>query len=117
MSTEPILQGDWIKSGTHVDLIGAYRPDMREADDLLLLKSNFFVDARETAIHDIGELAIPIHAGIIKEEAVKADLYQLCCGKVGRETEDEITLFKNGGGAHLYLMRALYIMEKSAMVK
>jgi len=112
MSTAPFILGDWIKPGTHVDLIGAYRPDMREADDSLLLKSRIFVDARETAIHDIGELAIPIKQGIIDESAVLGDFYQLCNGKQGRQTKDDITLFKNGGGAHLDLMTALYIMEK-----
>lgn len=110
MSTTPFIKGDWIKEGTHVDLIGAYRPDMREADDSLLLKSRIFVDARETAIHDIGELAIPIKEGIITEDAVIADFYQLCNGIKGRTTDKEITLFKNGGGAHLDLMTALYIM-------
>lgn len=111
MSTASFIMGDWIKQGTHVDLIGAYRPDMREADDALLLKSRIFVDARETAIHDIGELAIPIKEGVITEEAIVADFYQLCNGEAGRQTDKEITLFKNGGGAHLDLMTALYIME------
>ncbi len=111
MSTTSFIKGEWIKQGAHVDLIGAYRPDMREADDSLLVKSRIFVDARETAIHDIGELAIPIKEGVITEDAVIADFYQLCNGVKGRQTDKEITLFKNGGGAHLDLMTALYIME------
>ncbi|WP_435236363.1 ornithine cyclodeaminase family protein [Psychromonas sp. PT13] len=111
MATEPFIRGEWIKAGTHVDLIGAYRPDMREADDSLLLTSRIFVDARETAIHDIGELAIPIKEKVISEDVIVADFYQLCNGEQGRQTEQEITLFKNGGGAHLDLMTALYIMK------
>lgn len=111
MSTSPFIKGEWIKAGTHVDLIGAYRPDMREADDSLLVKSRIFIDAQETAIHDIGELAIPIKNGVISEDQIIADFYQLCNGCKGRESDDEITLFKNGGGAHLDLMTALYIME------
>jgi ornithine cyclodeaminase len=111
MSTSPFIKGEWIKAGTHVDLIGAYRPDMREADDSLLVKSRIFVDSRETAIHDIGELAIPIKNGIIKEDDVIADFYQLCNDAQGRKTDAEITLFKNGGGAHLDLMTALYIKK------
>jgi len=111
MSTSPFIKGEWIKAGTHVDLIGAYRPDMREADDSLLVKSRIFVDSRETAIHDIGELAIPIKNGIIKEDDVIADFYQLCNDGQGRKTDAEITLFKNGGGAHLDLMTALYIKK------
>ncbi|MDV7104878.1 hypothetical protein R3X26_10750 [Vibrio sp. TH_r3] len=111
MSTSPLIMGDWIKPGTHVDLIGAYRPDMREADDTLLSKSSIFVDARETAIYDIGELAIPINNGTITEEAIGADFYQLCRGAKGRQSQQEITLFKNGGGAHLDLMTALYVLD------
>ncbi|WP_441003756.1 ornithine cyclodeaminase family protein [Pseudocolwellia agarivorans] len=113
MSTSSFIKGDWIKAGTHVDLIGAYRPDMREADDDLIAKSRIFVDSRATAIHDIGELAKPIENGAIKEEDVIADFYQLCNNQQGRKTETEITLFKNGGGAHLDLMTALYIMQKA----
>ncbi len=113
MSTSPVIRGDWITPGTHVDLIGAYRPDMREADDNLLKKATLFVDARETTIHDIGELIIPIKTGVISEEDIKADLYDLCNGAAGRTSENEITLFKNGGGAHLDLMTALYIQETS----
>ncbi|WP_028867244.1 ornithine cyclodeaminase family protein [Psychromonas arctica] len=111
MSTSSFIKGEWIKAGTHVDLIGAYRPDMREADDSLLIKSRIFVDSRDTAIHDIGELAKPIKDGIIKESDVLADFYQLCNDGQGRQSESEITLFKNGGGAHLDLMTALYIMK------
>jgi ornithine cyclodeaminase len=111
MSTSSFIKGEWIKAGTHVDLIGAYRPDMREADDALLIKSRIFVDSRETAIHDIGELATPIKAGVIKETDVVADFYQLCNDGQGRQSETEITLFKNGGGAHLDLITALYIMK------
>jgi len=111
MSIEPVLKGEWIKPGTHVDLIGAYRPDMRESDDQLISTGSLFVDARETTIHDIGELIIPIKNGVISEDDVKGDLYDLCNGASGRTSEDEITLFKNGGGAHLDLMTALYIQK------
>ena len=111
MSSDPVIEGDWVKKGTHIDLIGAYRPDMREADDCLIAKSSVFVDARETTVHDIGELIIPIENGVITESDVKGDLYDLCNGGPGRTSDDEVTLFKNGGGAHLDLMTALYIMS------
>lgn len=111
LSIEPILKGEWIKAGTHVDLIGAFRPDMREADDTLIQKGSIFVDAFETTVHDIGELMIPIKNGVITENDVKGDLYNLCQGAKGRQSEDEITIFKNGGGAHLDLMTALYIQK------
>jgi ornithine cyclodeaminase/alanine dehydrogenase-like protein (mu-crystallin family) len=111
MSTQPVLKGDWIKPGTHVDLIGAYRPDMREGDDKLISMGDLFVDARETTLHDIGELAIPIANAVITEDFIKADFYDLCNAATGRTSDEAITVFKNGGGAHLDLMTALYIRD------
>ena len=109
MSTEPLIKGDWLRAGTHVDLIGAYRPDMREVDDAALQRSRIFVDSRETTIHHIGELKIPIGEGAISADDVIADYYALDAFK--RRSPDEITLFKNGGGAHLDLMTCRYILD------
>lgn len=104
---QPILQGEWLKPGTHVDLIGAYTADMREADDLCLQRGSLFVDARKTTIHHIGELMIPLASGAISETDVLADLSDLCQQThPGRQADDEITVFKNGGGGHLDLMCA-----------
>lgn len=109
MATAPVLQGDWVEPGSHVDLIGAFRPDMREADDTLIGKAEIFVDSRETAIHDIGELAIPLAAGLISQSDVRGDLQDLVAGRTGRSGPQAITLYKNGGGAHLDLMTAKVI--------
>ncbi|MDO5620748.1 MAG: ornithine cyclodeaminase [Paracoccus sp. (in: a-proteobacteria)] len=111
MARSPVIRGDWVRPGTHIDLIGAYKADMREADDALIAKGRLFVDSRETTIHHIGELMIPLAAGVISENDVLGDLYDLVGGQPGRRTADEITLFKNGGGAHLDLMTAAYIMQ------
>lgn len=113
MAKEPVLKGEWVQPGTHVDLIGAFRPDMREADDDLMLKGRLFVDARETTIGEIGELMIPMAAGVFDENHVIADFRDLCGGAPGRGSDQEITLFKNGGGAHLDLMTAKMIVDKS----
>ena len=75
MSTEAILKGEWLRPGQHVDLIGAYRPDMREADDEVLRRGRIFVDCRETTIEHIGELLIPISEGVIHESDIIADYY------------------------------------------
>ncbi len=112
MTKTPILRGEWIKPGTHVDLIGAYRPDMREADDELMRKAEIFVDSRETTMEDIGELAIPLASGVINEEDVLGDFYDLCNGGKGRSSAEAVTLFKNGGGAHLDLMTGSVIYDK-----
>ena len=115
MAREPVLRGSWIRPGTHVDLIGAYKTDMREADDALISAASLFVDSRETTIDHIGELTIPIASGVISAEAVRGDLYDLVQGRAGgRSGAGEITVFKNGGGAHLDLMTARYISEKAA---
>jgi ornithine cyclodeaminase len=114
MARAPVLRGGWIRPGTHVDLIGAYKADMREADDALIAGGSLFVDSRETTIAHIGELAIPIASGAIAADAVRGDLYDLVQGRAGRRSEDEITVYKNGGGAHLDLMTARYIAAKAA---
>jgi ornithine cyclodeaminase len=108
MSTEPVLKGAWLKAGQHVDLIGAYRPDMREADDEVLTRGKVFVDSFDTTLDHIGELKTPIAEGVIARDDVLGDYY----GAAGflRQPED-ITVFKNGGGAHLDLMTARYILE------
>lgn len=106
MSLEPLIRGAWLKPGTHIDLIGAYRPDMREADDEAMRRARVFVDARATTIHHIGELMDPIASGAIAEGDVIADFYDLASGRFARGSDDEVTLCKNGGGAHLDLMVA-----------
>lgn len=111
MAKEPWLRGDWLQPGTHIDLIGAFRPDMREADDATLRRSRLFCDARATVLHHIGEFRDPLARGVIAETDVVADFYDIAAGRFRRDSADEITLCKNGGGAHLDLMTARFIRE------
>ncbi|MCQ0970200.1 ornithine cyclodeaminase [Paracoccus sp. TK19116] len=111
MAREPVLRGDWVRPGTHVDLVGAFRPDMREADDALLRRARIFVDSRETTLDHIGELKIPLSAGVITRESILGDFHDLEAGRSGRSDDEEITMFKNGGGAHLDLMIAEAIID------
>ena len=106
VSATPVLHGDWLRPGTHVDLIGAYRADMREADDTLLKRGRLFVDSRETTLHHIGELKIPLETGTIADSDILGDFYDLKAGRAGRRNPEDITVFKNGGGAHLDVMAA-----------
>ena len=110
MATDPVLRGDWLRPGCHVDLIGAYRPDMREADDSALTRARIFVDSRDTVLGHIGELKDPIARGVLTPEDVVADFYDLPAFR--RRSAEEITLFKNGGGAHLDLMTARHILDR-----
>ena len=112
MATEPLIKGEWLQPGQHLDLIGAYRPDMREVDDAAMARARVFVDARATTVHHIGELMAPIRSGAITEADVLADFYDIASGAFARRSDDEITIAKNGGGAHLDLMTAGYIMER-----
>ncbi len=117
LAREPVLRREWIRPGTHVDLIGAYKADMREADDALISAGSLFVDSRETTIGHIGELLIPIAKGVITADAVRGDFYDMIKDpSCGRRAESEITIFKNGGGGHLDLMTAQYICKKSGAV-
>ena len=110
MATEPIIKGDWLQPGQHLDLIGAYTPAMREVDDVAMSRARLFVDARTTTIHHIGEIMAPIASGAIRESAVIADFYD-DAATFSRRSADEITIAKNGGGAHLDLMTATYIAK------
>lgn len=109
MATEPLIRGDWLRAGQHLDLIGAYTPAMREVDDSAMARARVFVDSRATTLHHIGELMAPIASGAITEGDVVADFYDLASGRFARRSEAEITIAKNGGGAHLDLMTAAYI--------
>ncbi len=112
MSTEPLIKGDWLRPGQHLDLIGAYTPAMREVDDAVMARAAIFVDARATTVHHIGELMRPIASGVITAADVRADFYDIAGGGFARRSADEITVAKNGGGAHLDLMTARYILER-----
>jgi ornithine cyclodeaminase len=109
MTTAPIIQGDWLRPGQHLNMIGAYRPDMREADDAALQKSKLFVDSYDTTLGHIGELKIPLESGAIDRSHLRADYYDLEAFEAG---PDDITVFKNGGGAHLDLMTARYVLDQ-----
>ncbi|MGC1505211.1 MAG: ornithine cyclodeaminase [Sulfitobacter sp.] len=110
MSTDPLIKGAWLRPGQHFDLIGAYRPDMREVDDAAIQRSRVFVDSFDTTIGHIGEINIPLETGAITRDHLIADYYTMDAFK--RQSADEITLFKNGGGAHLDLMTSRYILDR-----
>ncbi|MCC1480245.1 ornithine cyclodeaminase family protein [Roseibaca sp. Y0-43] len=111
MSTEPLLRGDWLRPGQHIDLIGAFRPDMREADDTAMKRAALFVDSFDTTLDHIGELKIPLEQGVIERADILADFYGVADGSFSRPSPDAITICKNGGGAHLDLMTSCYILE------
>ncbi|HZD26593.1 MAG TPA: ornithine cyclodeaminase family protein [Alphaproteobacteria bacterium] len=100
LSAVPLVQGAWLQPGSHLDLVGAFRPDMRESDDAAVRRARIFVDTRAGALSEGGDLAIPLSEGVITEADVQADLFELARGeRPGRGADDEITLFKSVGTA------------------
>lgn len=100
MSIEPLITGKLLKAGQHLDMVGAYRPDMREADDDCLLRSRIVVDNYQGALKETGDLAIPLKNGVISRENIEADLFELCKKqKQFVRDEQDITFFKSVGHA------------------
>ncbi|CAM4056297.1 ornithine cyclodeaminase family protein [Palleronia rufa] len=108
MAAAPVLSGEMVPDGAHVDLIGAFRKDMREADDALMKRGAIYVDSKATTIDHIGELTIPLSEGTIARDDILGDLYDLVADRPDR-ADGAVTVFKNGGGAHLDLMIADWI--------
>jgi len=112
MATEPLIRGAWLKPGAHVDLVGGFTPEMRESDDEAVLRASVFVDSFETTVGVAGDIVQPMTAGVLAEADIRSDLYGLCRGDhPGRNAADEITLYKNGGGAHLDLFTARHLVK------
>ncbi|MGI9202616.1 MAG: ornithine cyclodeaminase family protein [Woeseiaceae bacterium] len=99
-SPSPIVFGDWITAGTHMDFVGSHEPDKRECDDEVARISKIYVDVLETAMREAGDILIPLKNGVITKEQIIGDLSDLTRGTVsGRTSEEEITLFKSTGSS------------------
>ncbi len=100
LSTEPLVHGRWLRPGQHLDLIGAYRPDMREVDEVAVRRADLYVDTRAGALVEAGELVQSLSAGVIQPSDIRGELSELARGVVaGRRDANAITLFKSVGTA------------------
>ena len=109
----PLVLGAWLRPGQHLDLVGGYKPEMREADSDAFERARVFVDARETTVGICGDLLEPIREGRFSADRIEGDLFDLCRnGLPSPRAADDITLFKNGGGGHLDLMTASYYRDR-----
>jgi alanine dehydrogenase len=114
MTIEPLILGKWLRPGQHVDLVGGYLQHMREADDEAVSRARVFVDARFTAADHAGDICQPLASGIITDADI-TDTFELARGeKPGRQSDQEITLFKSGGGGHEDLGAAQHILAQLA---
>jgi len=112
LSSEPLVRGDWLRPGTHVDCVGAFKPGMRETDDEVARRARIFVDTRAGAFAEAGDILQPLQAGVIGKEAVLGELAELCRGTVeGRASAGEITLFKSVGASLEDLAAAVAVYE------
>lgn len=113
LSKTPLVLGKYLKDGQHIDLVGAYKKDMREADDETIKKSSVFVDTFQGGLKESGDILIPLTNGTLKKEDIKADLFQLCLSQEsGRTNDSEITVFKSVGHALEDLVAAKYYFTK-----
>jgi ornithine cyclodeaminase len=100
LSEAPLIRGAWLKPGTHLDLVGAFKPSMRESDDEAVTRSSVFVDTRAGALKEGGDLVQPLEARLIGSDHIRAELADLVRGRhPGRQGDSEITLFKSVGAA------------------
>ncbi len=100
LSTKPLILGDWLSPGTHLDLVGAFTPEMRETDDHAISRSDVFVDTRDGALSEAGDLIQAINSGSWSANAIMADLAELAAGvRPGRTDSDQVTVFKSVGTA------------------
>lgn len=111
-ATEPVLSGAWVSAGAHINAVGAYTPRMRECDSEVVSRARIFVDTRESALAEAGDLLIPFSEGRISETAFAAELGAALLGQVaGRQSADEITLFKSCGLAVQDLAALAYLVQ------
>lgn len=112
MASEPLVFGDWLKPGAHLDLVGSFTPSMRETDNVAMQRCAVFVDTRAGALSESGDLIMPIREGAIGAEKVVAELAELCRGQhAGRaalaDADNALTLFKSVGDSREDLAAAI----------
>lgn len=114
LAREPLVRGAWLAPGCHLDLVGGFRPTMREADDEAVRRARLYVDTREGALTEAGDMTEPLARGVIAESDIRGDLFDLTRGEAaGREDAAEITLFKSTGTALEDFTAAVLVAERS----
>ncbi|MBE7182943.1 MAG: ornithine cyclodeaminase family protein [Methylobacterium mesophilicum] len=112
ISPTPLVEGARLKPGAHLDLVGAFTPALRESDDEAVRRASVFVDVRESAVREAGDIVQALESGALGRDAIKADLFGLARGEhPGRESAAEITLFKSVGAAIEDLAAGIAVFE------
>lgn len=114
LSREPLVRGEWLQPGVHVDLVGAFTPEMRETDDEAIRRARVFVDTRAGATKEGGDIVQPLESGALEARDIAGDLFELTRGeRPGRGGDAEITLFKSVGTALEDLVAAQLVVERA----
>ena len=112
LAEAPLVRGDWLGPGTHLDLVGGFKPTMRETDDAAVRCARVYVDSLHGALTEAGDIMAPLKDGVISESDIVGDLFALMQGRApGRRNEREVTLFKSVGHALEDLVAAATVYE------
>ena len=118
LAEDPIIEGRWLRPGTHVDLVGGFTPAMREADDDAIRAADVYVDTMSGALSEAGDIMQPITSGALRTDAIHGDLFALCSPEVASaptpRADDVITLFKSVGHALEDLVAAAAVFESES---
>ena len=113
-SKEPILMSEWVREGTHINAVGACTPNARELESALVTRSKLYTDCRESLVNESGDYLMPLGESLFDETHLKGEIGQLLNGDIlGRESDEEITLFKSLGMAVEDLSACRFIYEKA----
>ncbi|MCZ7567899.1 MAG: ornithine cyclodeaminase family protein [Ardenticatenaceae bacterium] len=113
-AAEPVLRGEWLAPGTHINAVGSSVPFMRELDTLAVVRSRLFADRRESTLNEAGEFLIPRQEGAISDDHIQGELGEILLGHVhGRRSPEEITLFKSLGLAIEDVASAHHVYQKA----
>lgn len=110
-ASTPVIRGELVRPGTHIDLVGGYRPDMQEADCEVFRGARIFVDDRQNAAES-GDIQFPLRAQVIRSDQIEGDLFDLCQMLAFHRSPEDRTVYKNAGGAHLDLFISQYVVER-----
>ena len=114
LAETPLVRGAWLRPGTHLDLVGGFKPTMREADDAAVRRAKVYVDSLHGALTEAGDIMAPLKAGVITESDIVGDLFALMQGRAPtRRGEREVTLFKSVGHALEDLVAAATVYEST----
>ena len=114
LAAEPLIKGEWLRPGQHVDLVGGFTPEMREVDDTAIERARVYVDTYDGALKEAGDIVQPLASGVLRREQIAGDLAELAQGRVaGRSFYNQITLFKSVGTAAEDLAAAALVFERT----